>query len=177
MKLIQLDVEALVNVKSTLTPNCFLFLNIIHLGYDEVALPYYENFISKADKESLFFYFKDTPLGFILRPPSLILFKEEIESVESWVESYRTLFPVHKKGDRLSCIKKLKKFVKERPYGKDIIIQATKAYLESLNHTPIFIKRADYFIEKEGTSFLAGFCETAESGIVDNDDYLFSKTI
>lgn len=101
---------------------------------------------------------------------------DEIEWFEEWYSLWpRGIkaggnYPV--KGDRKGCLKKLIKFTKEYPeFGKDIIIKATKDYVDAARITRFtYIKQAHFFIYKDGMSTLAAYCETINEK-VKNGDY------
>lgn len=103
-----------------------------------------------------------------------------------WFEEWYSLWPrgiksggnYPVKGDRKGCLKKLIKFTKEYPeFGKDIIIKATKDYVDAARITRYtYIKQAHFFIYKDGMSTLAAYCETinekVKNGEYDLDDNL-----
>lgn len=86
---------------------------------------------------------------------------------DSWLEEWRNLFPKGYKqgslplrGDLKSIEKKMMRFLKTYPYSKEEIIEATRKYLkdqEKENYA--YTKVAQYLIEKDGVSALAGLCE------------------
>lgn len=95
---------------------------------------------------------------------------DEIEWFEEWYSLWpRGIksggYPV--KGDRKGCIKKLLKFIKEYPeFGKDIIIKATKDYVDACKiNRYAYMKLAHFFIYKDNMSSLASYCETIQEKI------------
>lgn len=97
--------------------------------------------------------------------------KGNTEEVEDWFEEWYNLFPRGIKsggymvrGDKRGCLNKLKKFTADYPeFNKDIIIEATKEYIEeSRKNKYQFMMLAHYFISKNRVSSLAGYCELIE---------------
>jgi len=98
---------------------------------------------------------------------------ENEKSFSSFVGEWMNLFPAgvksggyYVKTDPKGCEKKLKKFMTNYPqFTQGIIIQATKNYINELRSKNYeYIKLAPYFIEKDGSSVLAGYCEAALNG-------------
>lgn len=116
-----------------------------------------------------------------LRKASKTKSKDEIEWFEEWYSLWpRGIksggYPV--KGDRKGCIKKLVKFTNEHPeFGKDIIIKATKDYVDSckLNRYN-YMKLAHFFIYKDNMSTLASYCEQIQEK-VNNGTYDLNDNI
>jgi hypothetical protein len=88
-------------------------------------------------------------------------------------DKYRELFPkginnngFPYKGDKQGCLKKLKKFTSTYPeYTESIILQSTERYInEKRKENFSYMKLAHYFIEKNGVSDLASFCEQTKEG-------------
>lgn len=88
--------------------------------------------------------------------------------VEEWFDEWYDIFPKGVKSggytvrsDKRGCLNKLKKFITEYPeFDKDIIIEATKMYVEeSKKNKYQFMMLAHYFISKHKISNLAGYCE------------------
>ncbi len=106
------------------------------------------------------------------------------ESVESWFDEWMEMFPTGVKSggrlvksDKQGCLKKMKKFVKDYPFTKETILQATKEYLDEFQAKDWkFVKCATFFIHKmdEGSE-LAGRCEQT----LDEPEYkqIFETTI
>jgi hypothetical protein len=85
-----------------------------------------------------------------------------------WVLEYYELFPkgiksggYYIKTDLKGCEKKLLDFLKKNPnFSKENILDATKLYLLEMKQRGYHMcKLAPYFIEKDGISMLAGYCE------------------
>ncbi len=107
------------------------------------------------------------------------LFKEDIKNLsddklKEFLVELREYFP---KGIKTGgkpvrsaigaiTINKMKKFLKEYGYSKDIIIEATKAYVANRKTDNYrFMKTFTYFINKQGEdSTLAAYCEMIENG-------------
>lgn len=96
-----------------------------------------------------------------------------------WIEEYYNLFPKGVKSGGfyvrtsiVDCSNKMFKFLKDNPqFTKDIVLAATKNYIKDceLRHYDK-MKLAPYFITKEGTSMLSGYCEAYVQGINNNQD-------
>lgn len=93
---------------------------------------------------------------------------------EVWIDEWMDIFPRGIKsggrlirGDSKGCVRKMRVFMREYPYTKDTIIQATRAYIESKRQENFAYTRcAIYFIFRlEGMSInnkvsdLATWCE------------------
>lgn len=95
----------------------------------------------------------------------------------TWIEEWISLFPkgiksggYYVKSNKEDCLKKMTKFIKTRKYSKEQIFQATKNYIDRKaleNYS--YMMRAEYFIEKDGTSTLA--TEISNLGEEVNDDW------
>jgi hypothetical protein len=91
-----------------------------------------------------------------------------------WIDEWLELFPKGVKSggkllrsDRVGCLKKMQKFLQDnKKYSKDIIMNATKNYIEERREEDFnYTKCATYFINKEGQgSELAARCENLEEG-------------
>lgn len=100
------------------------------------------------------------------------------EKVEDWIDEWYELWPKGVKSggntlvrsDKNGCLNKMKKFVKTNPdYTKEIIIRATKDYLNHLRMNNFaFIQAAHYYIFKNDISNLASACEDVKERIEDN---------
>ena len=95
-------------------------------------------------------------------------YKEPTFRVEEWIEEWRNLFPAgiksgghYVKGSPSGCLKKMKAFVKDHPkITKTVIFEATKRYVEEYRLKRFaYMKIADYFINKDGTSMLEAYIE------------------
>jgi hypothetical protein len=118
-----------------------------------------------------------------------LIFKEFVKSAPSneklipykvsWIEDYYDLFPkgiksggFYVRSSIQDCSNKMNKFIIDNPqFTKDIILEATKNYIndcKARNYDKM--KLAPYFIIKDGTSMLSGYCEAYVQGINDNQD-------
>jgi hypothetical protein len=118
-----------------------------------------------------------------------LIFKEFVKSAPSneklipykvsWIEEYYDLFPkgiksggFYVRSSIQDCSNKMNKFIIDNPqFTKDIILEATKNYIndcKARNYDKM--KLAPYFIIKDGTSMLSGYCEAYVQGINDNQD-------
>lgn len=88
---------------------------------------------------------------------------EQAEAIEYWIDDFRKLFYGYKvgaMGSKSSCLKKMKVFLKKNPnVTKEDVINATRAYIDSLNGDYRFLQQADYFITKHDGSRLETWIE------------------
>lgn len=93
---------------------------------------------------------------------------EEITDFDSLCEKYRALFPDKLKNgagqlfrSSLNNVKtKMKTFVKKHKYSEEVILQATKQYVERYRLKQYtYMRTAIYFIEKDRVSDLATECD------------------
>lgn len=73
--------------------------------------------------------------------------------ITNWIDEYRNEFKGFKvgaMGDRKACINKMITFFKENPSYNDkaVVLRAARMYIASVNN-PLYLMRADYFINKE----------------------------
>lgn len=119
--------------------------------------------------------------NYILTDKALNIFKFEVikDDIEDWIDEWFELFPegvksggYYVKTDKKSCLKKMKKFIKQYPeFDKTIILKATKDYVNNLrikNYS--HIKLAPYFIEKDGLSMLEGACRNTLNNMSKNSE-------
>lgn len=118
--------------------------------------------------------FTDRALEKITQAPKLK------DNVLEWIDEFREIFPkgvrsggLPVRGDKQSCLKKIRKFLKEyTEYDKDLILKATKNYVENKARDQYnYMQTAHYFIYKNNTSTLAAECENIlenEGGNVDS---------
>jgi len=126
-----------------------------------------------------------------------MIFKDSIRSAPSneklfsykvpWIEEYYNLFPkgiksggFYVRSSIQDCSNKMFRFLNDNPqFTKDIILEATKNYIkdcEARNYDKM--KLAPYFIVKDGTSMLSGYCEAYVQGVNDNQDtYTISNNV
>lgn len=110
-----------------------------------------------------------------LSPKSCSLFSDDIST---WIEEWREVFPNIRashgnvRGDRQGCLKKMKVFCKKYPeYTKEIIFKGTQNYVQAKKRDGYqFMKLAHYFIEKDGISDLASYCEQVDNTDTQNDE-------
>lgn len=123
-------------------------------------------------------YVKDLDDSVILKEKGLKMFNKKIESIESWIEIYRKLFPATYRGDKRGCTIKMKKFIKLHKYNKQLILDSTELYLsEKKKENYAFLTQAHYFIEKNQSSMLASYCERIISGEqVEDDNEIYKNT-
>lgn len=95
--------------------------------------------------------------------------------VESWIDEWIDIFPRGLKsggrllrGDKISCLRKMRVFIKEYPYTREVILQATRNYIESKRSEGFAYTRcAVYFIYRidgsraDKISDLASWCDQA----------------
>jgi hypothetical protein len=89
------------------------------------------------------------------------------EKPSSFIDEWYSLWPsgiksggYYVRSGKPSCEKKLQKFMNSYEYNKDVIMDATKRYIDRMKIGGYsFMKLAPYFIEKDGVSILAGECE------------------
>jgi hypothetical protein len=90
--------------------------------------------------------------------------------LDDFVDEFRGLFPkgvmsggYYVVGDKVSCKRKLNKFLKDYKYTPEIILEATSRYIETMSKQDYkYMKIAPYFISKDGSSTLASECEAIE---------------
>jgi hypothetical protein len=119
-------------------------------------------------------YLKNSAEGIILRDKCHELFKKGIpnkESVETWIEEWRNLFPTGVKsggrpvrGDKKGVVAKMVSFVKANPtITKEEIMDATKQYVfDSSLKSYQYMICADYFISKNNSSMLGAMIEDVQ---------------
>jgi hypothetical protein len=89
------------------------------------------------------------------------------EKVEDWIDEWYELWPKGVKSggylvrsDKNGCLNKMKSFIKTYKFDKEIIIRATKDYINHLRMSNFaYIQIAHYFISKNNSSNLAAACE------------------
>ena len=105
-----------------------------------------------------------------------------------WIDEWRKLFPrgLNEYTNRLyrgnlnECNKKMYHFLTKYKdlYDKDIVFKATKYALSLAERNDYrFFPQAHYFIEKDGTSVLAQYCELIKDGDEKLDSTNINKTI
>lgn len=103
---------------------------------------------------------------------------EDSREVAEWIEEWIKLFPPQKidgrylRTNKHDCADRMRWFIKQYGYGKDIIFRATKLYLDSQEASSDghkFSRNSSYFIFKgrtkaERSSDLATWCTRVENG-------------
>ena len=112
--------------------------------------------------------FSESSYPYNLTGDGLKLF-EEVSDFMTFVEEYRALFPkgvksgngTPIKGDKQGVAKKMEWFSRTYPeFSKSTILAATKLYVEQMARKGyVYMTQADYFIQKDNSSKLAGMCE------------------
>ena len=106
--------------------------------------------------------------------------------IDDWIDEWYNLFPqgiksgnYYVKSDKQGCRKKLERFLLKYPeYNKDIILVATQNYVNELESKGFkYMQTAHYFIEKNGMSALAGYCEAVSNGFQQTSDSNFINEI
>lgn len=114
-----------------------------------------------------------------LRQKTIDLFALDKDKVESWIESWRDLFPegsnysgFRYRGDKQECLSKMKKFVKGRKYSKESIFKATKSYVDKMYEQGYkFMSQAHYFIYKQGSGSLLEQYILSNTEVIEEDPF------
>lgn len=97
--------------------------------------------------------------------------------VDDWIDEWYCLWPqgvksggYYVKSDKAGCKNKLIRFQKNYPeYTKEIILQATQNYIDEQEQQGFkYMRMAPYFIEKNGLSVLAGYCEAIQQNYTES---------
>jgi hypothetical protein len=168
----ELDIKLLVENK--LTPNSYVYLYYL---VNDMICPIPLPSVSLTNLENRK-YIKILSGRQIARRKARVLidpeyvYAEPVEIVENWIEEWRELFPAgvktggyYVRGSKAGCLKKMKSFLKlNKKVTKNQIMSATKLYInESRSRRYSYMKMADYFINKDGTSMLESYLEQAQS--------------
>lgn len=120
------------------------------------------------------------------------LFKEDLsksgdKELKEFLEKMRDNFPkgVKTGGKHVrsvigsATVRKMRKFLKEYKYPKEIIVEATKAYVADRKKDNYkFMKTFTYFIDKQGEdSTLAAYCDAIENGEHRNYENRITRTL
>lgn len=177
--LIQINVKTLIENRVSVEQALILFfinainekgtMELLH-EYQEVS-PLYTNDIKYLIDEK-YLVVKD---GFEMKEGETFSIKNLILTEKfrifvddaSWTKEWFELWPKGLKSggyyvrtDESGCRIRLKRFMQKYPkYDKDIIIKATKNYIDRCLKSGSYFRLAPHFIEKEGISVLAGECE------------------
>jgi hypothetical protein len=101
----------------------------------------------------------------------------ELDEWDIFVKAFRDIFPngvtsggLYVKSSTKDCSRKLEKFMQEYPeFDQEIILQATKAYVERYRMSAYkYMKTANYFIMKDKLSVLASECEIVKDNNGEN---------
>lgn len=167
MLITRIDLE-----ETGLSPNELYILHAIYEGDMEGIRKFFSPDYINDTIELLVnngFLRRSGPNRVTLRGKTVEMFDTDPE--ERFVQQYRSLFEVSGRigimGDRKSCIRKMRLFMKENPeYSHDIILRAAKMYIngERNNENFRYLQRADYTINKNKESRLAIYCEEIMSG-------------
>lgn len=133
-----------------------------------------QGYIKRVVGEAFIFEIDEKALEFHIESPIEPKKAVKVPSAADWIDEYQDLFPKgmnsHKKipfkGNRVECIKKMDKFLKDYKYSKELILEATKmAIRKSSEDSHAFLRRSDYFIDKRNAgSDLANFCQLLDEG-------------
>lgn len=93
-------------------------------------------------------------------------------SLKVWIEEWCNLWPkgvksggYYIRSNSQDCLKKMIKFIKLRKYSKEVIMKATKNYIDrKARENYAYMMKAEYFIEKDGMSPLATEIENINEG-------------
>ncbi len=162
-----MNLELGVLIKHGLTPDEYVYL---YKMYSKDSTHVYVR-ISTDDLIKREWLLEDLTLS----PKSCSLFSDD---VSTWIEEWREVFPNIKashgnvRGDRQGCLKKMKAFCKKYPeYTKDIIFKGTQNYIIAKKKDGYqYMKLAHYFIDKDGISDLASYCEQVDNTDNQNDE-------
>lgn len=106
-----------------------------------------------------------------IRSKTLELFEDKYDEFSYFVETYRNLFPKGVKsgngtpirGDKHGVAKKMEWFLRTySEYSRATILEATTMYVKDMSRKMpayAYMTQADYFIQKDGLSKLAAYCE------------------
>lgn len=111
------------------------------------------------------------------------LTKKRDSKVGQWIDSWLEIFPKGMKSggklvrsDRKGCLNKMTTFLKEYKFDKDLIMKATKQYVDEKLDSGSYMRCAIYFIGKKGEgSDLAAACENFEEpkqDYISNNDFI-----
>lgn len=198
----QFDVDIEKLIDTGLTINDYLFCQFIYNQNEKLLGFYTEQFDKFYTRESIdklimtgFLELEDDSRGyrftnFRVTEHFIELFLNELKLKKAtktksedelpWFDEWYSLWPRGQKsggypvkGDRKGCYKKLIKFIKEHPeFEKDIIIKATKDYIDAQRLSRFaFIKLAHFFVYKDNISVLASYCELIKEKLDNNEGY------
>ena len=168
----ELDIKLLVEKK--LTPNSYVCLYyLVNNMICPIPLPSVS--LTALQQRG---YIKIMEGRIVARTKAMVLinpeyvYSEPVEVIEDWIEEWRELFPAgvktggyYVRGSKAGCLKKMKTFLKyNKTVTKGQVMSATKLYIaESRARRFSYMKMADYFINKDGTSMLESYLEQSQS--------------
>ncbi len=182
-KQVRLDVPLHLLISKGLSLEAFLVLFLVSRK-DQITLLAYINKCAKISMQTIDFLLDNSYLCTLSEKKdfkNLSLTKKSKEffpdnNVEEWIEEWYDLFPQGVKSggylirtDLKNCTTKMKKYITKYPkHTKELILEATKNYLEQMRMQDYnMCKLAPYFIEKDGMSMLNGQVEQILSGAVE----------
>lgn len=165
---ITINFEKLLDEQLTINQYIYLFLL-----YKNQPTYRYIDIITELSERELSYLVKNEYIkeDETIRSKTLELFETKLDDFTYFVETYRNLFPkgvksgngVPIRGDKHGVAKKMEWFLRTYPeYSKTIILEATARYvIEMSRKIPAYayMTQADYFIQKDGLSKLAAYCE------------------
>lgn len=128
------------------------------------------------DKKENLYFVTDKGDEFIVETSNLFEGQKGMTNVELFVERFRNLFPKGGHGTKPfrthpgDLTPRFKWFFKEYPmYTQDVVLEATKRYIQAFNEIYDYMQVAGYFIKKQdaqkiSTSNLATWCQLVMDG-------------
>lgn len=124
--------------------------------------------------------------GFTITLPNITSKEEVKDNSLPWISEWLQIFPKEKINGRYlrtnetECRDRMNTFIAKHGYAQDIIMQATKAYINNQEHSPeghLYTRNSSYFISKgriknEVISDLATWCKIIEDGGVMDKEYI-----
>lgn len=178
--------KILIDLSRDLHPIGQIILHLLKDGYYAKVEEYfpnsYEKYIASLSKLGYILNNEKDEIALaniVLNKSKLKKLFGEIDSSDKWIDEYRQLFKGKKAGamgSRTACIKKMDKFITEFGFSKDVILDATRRYINQCRDNSYFyLQQADYFIYKNEVmagstiehSKLSTFCEEVE--MLDNN--------
>lgn len=166
---ITINLEKLLDEQLTVNQYIYLFLLYKNQPSDR-----YIDIIEELSERELKYLVKNEYIresNWTLRAKGLELFETQLDDFTYFVETYRNLFPkgvksgngVPIRGDKHGIGKKMEWFLRTYPeYSKTIVLEATARYVVEMSRkipAYSYMTQADYFIQKDGLSKLAAYCE------------------
>jgi hypothetical protein len=117
-------------------------------------------------------YIKTASTEVILRQEAIDLFKPSNSDIIIWIDEFRNIWPTGLnstgqawKGDKQDCIKKMKSFIKQYKYPKDIIIDAANRYIQFTNGSPYRMTCGNFINKQDKGSTLLAWCQNKDMKI------------